>query len=187
MKKKMLLLLVGVCLLAVILVSADSSIKKKSEFVGTAHAINVLNNDLVKIMGEKPTIESVAQAQILVDQQSDSIKEKIKELRAAGRLRRNSDERVQLDEFINKQMDKIANYYENFADTGRDELESLNQLKSRYIAADFEGKPKMNLQNEILQKTELIKANYDVITEMENLMKSLQSIYMEIEKEDENV
>lgn len=183
--KKILLLLVGVCLLTVFLVSARSSIKEKSKVIGVVHAINTLNDELVKTMGEKPTLESIGQAQMLLDRRSNSIRQMIKELRDAGRLRRNSEGRIQLDEVVYKQMDRVADFYENFAETGRDDLESLNDLKSRYIAADFAGKSNTHLRAEILQKTELIKANYDVIKAIENLMASLKSIYREVEMEDE--
>jgi len=147
--------------------------------------VNVLNNDLVKTMGEKPTLETVGQAQLLLVQQSPLIKEKIRELRDAGRLRKNSDERIQMDEFIVKNTDKIADYYENFADVAQADLENLNNLKDQYINAKLSATDSGNLRKDILQKNNLLKENVDVIKAMNVLMAGLESIYKEVEKEDE--
>lgn len=188
MKRKALLLLVGLCLTGLILMCFQSTVDRKAKLVETARAINVLNKDMVKTLGEKPTIESVSHAHMLLEQQGPSIKEKIKELIDAGRLKKNSDERIELEEIIGQRVGEFVDYYEKFARVGRDDLENLNNLKSQYIAADFGGKPTRDLRTGILQKTEQIKANYDVIVGMESLMTELKSIYTEIKRGDqENV
>ena len=186
MKKKILLLLVGVCLVGLVLVCFHSTLKQKEKFMETARAINILNKDLVKTLGEKPTIESVIQAQKLLDHQAPSVKKKIRELLDEGRLRKNSDERVELEEIISQRTDDFVDYYEKFANVGRNDLENLNDLKSQYISAEFNGEATENLRAGILQKNEQIKANYDVVKGMENLMIGLKSIYMEVKKEDKN-
>lgn len=188
MKRKLFLLLVGVCLTGVVWACLNSTIKKNSKFIETIRAVNVLNNDLVKTMGEKPTLETIGQAQVLLDRHSPLVREKIKELRDAGRLRKNSDERLNLDECIAKNTDKLADYYENFADSAQADLEDLNDLKDQYINVKFTAADASNLRKQIISKNDSLKENLDVIKAMEVLMSGLETIYKEVEMEDvENV
>ena len=186
MIKKTMLLIAGVCLVAVVWASANSSIKRKSEFLSVVHEMNVLTNDLVKTMGDAPTIETVGQAHLLFDERSRSLKEKVRILRDSGRFRKDSDERIQFETVNTKNTEKVAGYYERFADLAREDLDGLNDLKDKFISAKSSAESD-NLRKKILSKTEVLKANIDVIKAIEGLMVSFETIYLEVEKEEENV
>lgn len=175
MFRKLLIICGGIIFCAAFFTMARLSVNTRAEFLKVVHEINFLTGQSVEIMGDTPTLESVDKAKLLIDEQKNSINEKLRNFRDEGRCRENSEELFELNEAIDLNKIRIARIFNNFVAKARKDMSDLDDLRIQMW-----NKSK-NIQSakdiEILeQRSKQIEHNLAVIEAMKALMESYDKI-----------
>lgn len=181
MIRKTLLIMVGVCLVALLAIGVDSSMKKRSEIQKVINEVNVLTDDAVRNVGDTPTVEGISRARKIVDERKNSIREKIKSLKDSGKLVKNSEAALELEFCAVSNINKTATVYDRFLAKSYEDLTKLNTLKERLIKLNSGASlgEVRNLRREILNQTRTIEENVNVLNGMDLLAASYKSIFEE--------
>ncbi len=173
--KKLMITVVGLGFVALFLMSAKMTVESKAGFMSVIREIDVLTDKSVETIGNQPTVMSVNQAKLLIEERKISIIEKLWVFRNEGRLREKSDEAIQLQYAAEDNKNKIAKIYDDFVNRAKNDIRSLDEEKERLL------KSKKELSDGDIaileQKSKLIEENIDVVKALGDLMTSYETIF----------
>lgn len=176
MIRKLFLMVVAVCVVALLSIGIWKSISETRDFNKAIADLNNLTKITNETIGENPTKDSLAKAQKYLDENKNEVRNKLISLREKGIIKVGSERETALTKAFENHQTQFAQILDHLTKKSDQEVEELNKITEKMNSVSFDSKEYKKLKKDLENQIKKMKETTAVFSGLNNIISSYLTI-----------